>query len=173
MVCGNAANSSGTIYNSPYADEIYIGVVYPVESIDENTYLRKGIELAVNGINADGGVLGKTLQWIIRDDQNNTHLAMQIANTFFEQGIAAVIGHWSTNICYFLTDIYEENKTVMLTLAATGMNLFENDYRYVYRMIANNQVFSEAIESIFPKPGCPVPPYFTATTNTAPTFPPF
>jgi len=151
--CGNSANKSGGIYNSPQSDEIHIGIAYPAELRDKDTYFIKGVELAVNSINAKGGVIGKTLHTVIKDDHNDTHIAMQIANTFIEQGITAVIGHWSTNICYFLEDIYEANNVVMITPAATGSILFEYDYQYIFRMIANVRIFAEAIAGYMSKTG--------------------
>lgn len=143
--CGDSAAPGKTAYNSPESEDIHIGISYPAALMDGDTYFRKGVELAVNTVNNNGGVLGKTLKTVIRDDQNDANIAMQIAETFYEQGITAVVGHWGTNICYFVEDIYEENKVVMLMPAATGTNLFETDYRYVYRMIADNRFFAEVL----------------------------
>lgn len=151
--CGYPAGREKLRYNSPESQEIHIGVAYPVGQRDEDTYFYKGLELAIESINKDGGILGKKLSMIVRDDKNDTNLAMQIAQTFYEQGITAVVGHWSTNVCYFVEDIYENNKMVMLTPDATGLNLFEDKYRYIYRMIGNNQVFSEAVASYMAEAG--------------------
>ncbi|MCL2576465.1 MAG: ABC transporter substrate-binding protein [Defluviitaleaceae bacterium] len=140
--CGNSAV---TVFNNIGDDEIHIGVVYPVALRDRDTYLRQGIELAVEQINAEGGVLGRSLRTVIRDDENDAHIAMQIANTMYEQGITAVVGHWSTNICYFVADVYQENRVVMITPAATGTNLFEYKSHYIFRMGSNHDIYAEAI----------------------------
>lgn len=145
--CGNLSSSASKIYNEPSKDEIHIGVAYPAEIQDMDTYFYKGVKLAVDTVNENGGVLGKTLDTVIRDDKNDTNMAMQIAQTFYEQGITAVIGHWSTNVCYFVEDVYERNKVVMLTPDATGLNIFENEYKYIYRMIPNNRDFSKTVAS--------------------------
>ncbi|MCL2399226.1 MAG: ABC transporter substrate-binding protein [Defluviitaleaceae bacterium] len=134
-----------TPYNSSGADEVHIGVVYPVAMRDMDTFFYRGIELAISRINERGGVLGKPLRTLIRDDENDSHLAMQIANTFSEQGITAVIGHWSTDISTFLADVYEANGVVMMTPAASGTNLFESKYNYIYRMSANHYVFAKVM----------------------------
>jgi branched-chain amino acid transport system substrate-binding protein len=153
IACGGCASSVLAVHNAPQTDEIYIGLAYPVELEDKSTYFRLGIDLAVNAINANGGVLGKTLNMVVRDDKNDTLTAMGIAEAFNDQGIAAVIGHWSTNVCYFVEDIYEENGIVMLTPNATGINIFEYAYRYIYRMTANNQVFAEALAEYMEEDG--------------------
>ncbi|MCL2187808.1 MAG: ABC transporter substrate-binding protein [Defluviitaleaceae bacterium] len=141
--CGNA--ETVTVFNEAVAQSIHIGVAYPVESIDSNTHFRRGVELAVTQVNENGGLLGRTLQLLIRDDEGDAHRAMQIATTFYEQGITAVIGHWSTNICYFVKDVYEENGILLLMPAATGTMLFDYYHNYVFRMVANNQIFAEAM----------------------------
>lgn len=143
--CTGSADRSGTKYNRADADEIHIGIAYPVELMSNNTLYRQGIDLALSEVNSAGGVLGKTLKTVVRDDNNSAQTAMQIANTFSEEGITAVIGHWSTNICYIVEEVYEHNEVVMITPDSTGMNLFENEYQYIFRMIANNQVYAEAI----------------------------
>ncbi len=141
--CGG--DSGKALYNSQDSGEIHIGVVYPVEARDSDTYFREGIELAVSTVNEGGGVLGKTLNTVVRDDRGDPQTAMQIAETLYEAGVTAVVGHWSTNVCYFVEDMYEENRVVMLTPVASGMNLFEYEYDYVFRMIASNQVFADAL----------------------------
>ena len=137
--------TENTAYNSQDSDEIYIGIAYPVALNEGDSLFREGYELAIKYINENGGVLGKTLHAIIRDDNDDVHSAMQIADAFFDQGITAVIGHWSTNVSYFVSDVYEKNGVVMITPTATGMNLLDYDNRYVFRMFANHEVMSHAL----------------------------
>jgi branched-chain amino acid transport system substrate-binding protein len=149
LVCFTIFSSCGddsvAVFNNIGGDEIHIGVVYPVALRDADTYFYRGIELAVEQINNAGGVLGRTLRTVVRDDENDAHIAMQIANTLYEQGITTVVGHWSTNVCYFLADVYQENRVVMITPAATGTNLFEYESHYIFRMGANHCIYAGAI----------------------------
>lgn len=125
-------------------EEITVGVVYNT-ALDNETNFIQGVYLALDEINASGGVLGKRLQIQIKNDENNPTIALQKAHTFKEEGITAVIGHWSTNVSYVTEEIYEENQIVMISPSATGMSLLEEDYRYIFRMIANNEVFSKTL----------------------------
>jgi branched-chain amino acid transport system substrate-binding protein len=68
---------------------------------------------------------------------------MQIANTFSQQGITAVIGHWSTDISYFLSEVYEAQRVVMITPAASGTNMVLYEYDYVFRMTGHNHAYAE------------------------------
>lgn len=145
--CSRASVTEKAIYNLPDSGEIYIGVAYPKELRGNDVYLNEGISLALNTINAEGGVLGKKLCVAVRDDKNDANLGMQIAQTFYEQGITAVIGHWSTNVCYYTEDVYEKNKVVMLTPRASGMNIFDSEYDYIFRMCGNNETYAHTIVS--------------------------
>jgi branched-chain amino acid transport system substrate-binding protein len=82
---------------------------------------------------------------LIRDDRGDSRIAQQIAETFSELGITAVVGHWSSDVCYYVEDIYEERKIVMITPSAVSHNLFEFEYRYIYRMIVNNGHYAQAL----------------------------
>jgi len=145
--CNRNSSGVGYRYNNPKSDEITIGVSYPVTVVDAETYFIKGVIFAANIVNKNGGVMDKRLNIVIRDDRNNANIAMQIAQTFSDQGITAVIGHWTTNTSYYTEDIYEKNRVVMLTPGATGLILFEQNFDYIFRMIGNNTVFANAIAS--------------------------
>jgi branched-chain amino acid transport system substrate-binding protein len=133
------------LYNGPGAERVTIGAVYPASLWDKDYYMRDALELAVEEVNRAGGILGKPLELVIRDDRGDSRIAQQIAETFSESGITAVVGHWSSDVCYYVEDIYEERKIVMITPSAVSQALFEFDYRYIYRMIVNNGLYAEAL----------------------------
>jgi branched-chain amino acid transport system substrate-binding protein len=146
--CGRNVSERGIRYNSPNSDEITIGVAFPASSNDGSTaYFARSIEFAVKKINESGGVLGRKFNVVVRDDGNNANTAMQIAQTFSDQGITAVVGHWSTNVSYYAEDIYEKNRVVMLTPWSTGMILFNEKFNYVFRMIGSTKIFAWTIAS--------------------------
>jgi branched-chain amino acid transport system substrate-binding protein len=132
-------------YNSPGAETVSIGAVYPASQWNNEHYLRDALELAADQVNKAGGVLGKPLSLVIRDDYGDAHTAQIIAETFSDAGITAVVGHWTSEVCYYVEDIYEEREIVMISPGATSLALFEYDYQYIYRTIANNQVYAETL----------------------------
>jgi branched-chain amino acid transport system substrate-binding protein len=133
------------VYNGPGAETVSIGVAYPVAQWDGKSNYRQGLELAVQEINQRGGVLGKPLNLVIRDDGDDARAAMQIAETFHQTGITAVVGHWSSDVCYYVEDIYEERGMIMLAPYANSRVLFELEYRNVFRMIADNSAYAVAM----------------------------
>jgi branched-chain amino acid transport system substrate-binding protein len=138
-------NRSVIRYNDSDAETVSIGAVYPASQWNDDHYLRDALELAVYQVNESGGILGKPLSLVIRDDYGDAHTAQGIAETFSDAGITAVVGHWTSEVCYYVEDIYEERQIVMVTPGATSLALFEHDYQYIYRTIANNQVYAETL----------------------------
>jgi branched-chain amino acid transport system substrate-binding protein len=134
-----------TQYNAPDAETVSIGAVYPSSLWNNDHYLRDALELAIDQVNKAGGVLGKPLSLVTRDDYGDSHVAQTIAETFSGAGITAVVGHWTSEVCYYVEDIYEEREIVMISPGATSLALFENDYQYIYRTIANNQIYAETL----------------------------
>jgi branched-chain amino acid transport system substrate-binding protein len=132
-------------YNTPEAVRVTIGAAYPAAVLDADSYFRFGLELAVKEVNDAGGVLGKPLDLLIRDDRGDSRVAQQIAETFYDTGITAVIGHWSSDVCYFVEDIYEERKVIMISPSAVSTRLFEIEYQYIFRMVVNTLVYAEAM----------------------------
>jgi branched-chain amino acid transport system substrate-binding protein len=138
-------NGAEARYNNPDSETVTIGAVFPASLWDNEHYFLDALELAVRRINEAGGVLGKPLSLVIRDDRGDSHVAQAIAETFSDAGITAVVGHWSSEVCYYVEDIYEERRIVMMTPSATSLALFEWDYQYIYRSIVNNQIYAETL----------------------------
>ncbi|MDR0583993.1 MAG: ABC transporter substrate-binding protein [Treponema sp.] len=161
-------NGALSRYNGPDAETIAIGAVYPASRWDNDHYLREALELAVRQVNEADGVLGKPLSLVTRDDRGDSHVAQEIAETFSDSGITAVVGHWNSDVCYYVEDIYEERQIVMITPGATSLALFERDYQYIYRTIANNQVYAEALADYMEAEGIRRPAIFLPTTPMEP-----
>lgn len=69
------------VSSAAYADPIKIGVNQPLTGpfAASGTYIVDGAKLAVEEINANGGVLGEQLQLIIEDNKSNPTEAAAVA----------------------------------------------------------------------------------------------
>jgi branched-chain amino acid transport system substrate-binding protein len=130
-------------YNTAKAETITIGVAYPASQAAYGG--NYGYELAVKEVNEAGGVLGKPISLLIRDDRGDPHFARQIVQTFHDTGITAVIGHGSENVSFFVKDIYEELGIVMIVPNSTNLRLFDLKRRYVFRMIVNSLAYARTV----------------------------
>lgn len=125
--------------NAGKGDNILIGVPVPLEFAKKNTNFLKGIEMAQEDINASG-INGKKIKLEIVDDQGNFKKAVDIAQAFSKNvNMTAVIGHWFSDVCIPVSNIYEE--AGMLTIVPTVSNpeLTEKGYRYVFQSITSDK----------------------------------
>lgn len=125
--------------NAGQKDNIIIGVPVPLNFAQENTKFLKGIDMALEEINSEG-VNGKKVQLKIADDEGVFKTAVDIAQEFSEDTrMIAVIGHWYSDICIPISNIYEQ--AGMLTIVPTVSNpvLTEKGYKYIFQSIVNDK----------------------------------
>jgi len=111
-----------TPFAAARADEIVVGVAGPMtgELAAFGEQLRRGSEMAVKDINAQGGVLGKQIKLAVGDDQCDPKQAVQVANDLVKQGVAFVAGHYCSGSSIPASDVYAEEGIVQMTPASTN-----------------------------------------------------
>ncbi len=124
---------------------IKIGIVYPEAAIDEDTFYREGLMMALEAINASGGALGRQLVPVFKDDGNDITNGLIIGQSMIDEGVAAVIGHWSSNVCFVARDLYEAAHLPMISPAATAGRLMDGDVQFTFRTIPGCQAYANAL----------------------------
>ena len=97
---------------------------------------KKGMELAVDEINASGGVLGKKVQLIIRDDNANPGDAVRAAEELVSrEKVDVLTGSFLSHIGLALTDFAKQKKFFFLAgEPLTDKIVWQNGNRYTYRL---------------------------------------
>jgi len=70
------------------------------------TPMQLAAELAAEEINAAGGVAGRPLELVIRDDYADPDSAVFVANDLYESGVSAVIGHIFSGMSLAAAPVY-------------------------------------------------------------------
>src|SRR4051794_18737642 len=118
-------------------DAIHIGEInsYKAQAAFLEPY-RKGMELAIEGVNAAGGVNGKKLDVITRDDNANPGDAVRAAEELLlREKVSFLIGGYLSNIGVALADFANQKK--MLYLASeplTDKIVWQNGNHYTFRL---------------------------------------
>lgn len=82
---------------------------------------RRGAELAVAEINAAGGVDGRSLTILYRDDRGDGSRAAEIAQEFVDLGeVSAVIGHVTSGAMVAAAKVYDGNLAAVATTASSA-----------------------------------------------------
>src|SRR3954468_22397762 len=105
---------------------------------------KKGWELAVEEVNAAGGVLGKKLQVISRDDNGNPGDAVRVAEELVSrENVALIAGTFLSNTGLAVTDFAKQRKVFFLAAEPlTDKITWQNGNRYTFRLRPNTYMQS-------------------------------
>lgn len=97
---------------------------------------RKGWELAVEQVNASGGVLGRKLEVISRDDNGNPGDAVRVAEELVSrENVSMIFGTFLSHIGLAVTDFAKQRKIVFLASEPlTDKVTWGNGNRYTFRL---------------------------------------
>lgn len=98
---------------------------------------RRGIELAVEHVNRKGGIDGRKLEVVMRDDEGSGEKAARIAAEFVsDESIVAVVGHVNSGAMVAAAKVYDRNLPAVATTATspdlTGIS------PWVFRVISSD-----------------------------------
>jgi len=104
-----------------YAD-ITIATVGPMTGDNASTgaQFKAGVGLAVDDLNAKGGVLGQKVQWTSEDDACDPKTAVSAAELVAGKGVAAVIGHYCSGSSIPASAVYADAKIVQISPGSTN-----------------------------------------------------
>lgn len=94
-----------------------------------------GAQMAIEQINAAGGVNGAKLEGVVFDDACDPKQAVAVANRIVNQGISYVVGHLCSSSTQPASDLYEEEGILMITAASTSPEITARGYELVFRTI--------------------------------------
>ncbi len=121
---------------SDSGDTIKIGGVFPktgdVPAL--GAAMDNGAKLAIKEINDAGGVLGKKLEFIVEDDQNQAATAPNAITKLIEQDkVLAVVGTYASKCSIPMAAIAKQSKVVMITPGSTNEKVTTEGGEYVFR----------------------------------------
>jgi branched-chain amino acid transport system substrate-binding protein len=120
--------------------DILIGAASPWDEIKKSKVLLwEGIEMAVDEINREGGVLGRKLSILKEDDEGSVTTARIIAQRFAENvNMVAVVGHYTSYVCVPVSSVYEFSGLLMISPTATSPKLTQQGFKRIFRNVPND-----------------------------------
>jgi len=94
----------------------------------------RGSELAIEEWNAKGGVLGKKIEIVTRDDEGKPNQAVAVAQELVSAGVVAVVGHFNSGCSLPASEIYQRAGVLQITPASTNPKVTERGYSTIFRM---------------------------------------
>jgi branched-chain amino acid transport system substrate-binding protein len=97
---------------------------------------KKGWEMAVDEVNAAGGVLGKKIEIVSRDDNGNPADAVRVAEELLSrEKVAFLIGTFPSNVGLAVADFAKQRKTLFIAgEPLTDKIVWDNGNAYTFRL---------------------------------------
>lgn len=108
---------------STAASPIRLGLILPLTggSSDMGNSARIGAEVAVAEINAVGGLLGRPLQLVMRDDKSDPDTGVAMAqDVVLKEKVTATLGFCNTGVAAKALDVFQTHKHLLFVTCATG-----------------------------------------------------
>ena len=119
--------------------EIVIGAAWPWEARGEQILYGKGMDLAVEELNAAGGVLGRPVKLLRMDDQESVDRGRIIAQELGRNpDVVAVIGHLHSYVTVSAAPIYDLSGLLLVSATSTSPQLTSQGYGRVFRTVFND-----------------------------------
>jgi branched-chain amino acid transport system substrate-binding protein len=153
------------------ADAIKVGLSGPFTggSSSMGVSMRDGVKLAVGEINKAGGVLGKQIELVERDDQADNTLGVQIAQELInKEQVVATLGYINTGVALASQRFYQDAEIPVINNVATGSAISTQfpAPNYIFRTSANDTIQSAMIvEEAIVRRGFKKPAILADSTN--------
>ncbi|MCP4105827.1 MAG: ABC transporter substrate-binding protein [Desulfobacteraceae bacterium] len=118
--------------------DIVIGVVY---TSSYSNFFLEGVNLAVEEINQKGGLMGRKIKTIVRNDKDDTDRGKKIASELAENDdIIAVVGH-SSKVAIPVSLIYENAGILFMSHGSSDPDLTRYNGNFTFRNIPTYEEF--------------------------------
>jgi branched-chain amino acid transport system substrate-binding protein len=107
-----------------------------------------GVQIAVDEINENGGVNGKKLKLIIRNDQGDTKLANKYNQELIDLGAVVIIGHSTSKMANEVIDYANKNDFLIISPTISTRSIGGLDDNFI-RLIPSDDVQAKSISDYF------------------------
>lgn len=129
---------------------IKVGLVAALsgQSAKSGEALTRGLTMAINEVNAKGGVLGRPLELVRRDDESNPSKGMLAARELVQrEKVSVLFGGLDTPVSLAIVPLANQLKVPFMGIWAAGTKITENGAadNYVFRVSAVDELVDEAL----------------------------
>ena len=130
-----AAPEASTAPEPPTGEPIKIGILTSITTnfAPWGLQVRDGAQLAVDDINAAGGVDGRPLELVIEDDQNAAEEAVPAFERLLEEGVVGIGGVISSTVGGAVSPLAEQNQMPTFLVKSGAETILTPDSRYMFR----------------------------------------
>ena len=116
--------------------QIKIGIGAPITGPNASygAQFKNGVEMAVEEINAAGGINGQKLQVVTGDDVSDPKQGVSVANKFAAEGVKFVVGHFNSGVSIPASEVYAEAGILQISPTSTNPTYTERGLWNTFRI---------------------------------------
>ena len=131
-------------------DVVKLGLIAAMsgQSAKSGEAIVRGLSLAIDEINAGGGLLGKKVELVVRDDESNPAKGAIAARELVQrEKVAALFGGLDTPVSLAIVPFANQNKVPFMGVWAAGTPITRNgaSENYVFRVSAVDELVDKAL----------------------------
>ncbi|CAN2048713.1 branched-chain amino acid transport system substrate-binding protein [Candidatus Magnetomoraceae bacterium gMMP-13] len=105
---------------------------------------RNGVLLAIEQINKSGGIHGRPVELIVKDDQHDAKVAVQVDKELIAEGVVAIIGHMTSTMSMAVYPLINKEKIIMISPTSSTDELTGID-DYFFRITSASKTDSDQL----------------------------
>jgi branched-chain amino acid transport system substrate-binding protein len=102
---------------------------------------RDAAQLLVEQCNLDGGIAGRRVQLLIKDDQQNPDTARQVVGELISEGVVAIVGPMTSDMGLAVTPLLNDARVINVSPTVTTQQLSGRD-DYFFRVSATTREYA-------------------------------
>ncbi len=151
-----ALSIAGCSQSASSTAPIKIGIIGPQTGASAETgqAVAHGAQIAVDKINATGGIKNRKIELIVADGKNDPAESLTAANKLMLQDeVVALVGCVGSSATISVLPAVEKNKAPLLVETASAAKITEQGNKYVFRISATSRQEAQGVEAVLPKIG--------------------
>ncbi len=148
---GLVAALAASTFSVPAVAQVKVGVV---NSLSGNfaafgSRYNTGMQVALEEINANGGINGQPLELIIQDDRSEAQSALAALESMNKQGVPLVIGSYASGITGPMSKVATRQKLPFIVLGSADDSITKPGSDYVFRAKHNSTIVANVYFDYF------------------------
>lgn len=139
------------------ADTIKIGMIQPLTGAvaASGNYVANGAKLAIEQINAAGGVLGKQLELVLEDNKSNPRESVNsVEKLVLRDKVPVIIGAWGSTFTLAIMPKIDEYGVPLIVETSSSQKITEEGNTWVFRISPTSRMealaFAKKLDSFDP-----------------------
>ena len=143
-------SESGGDLGTAQSGDIKVGIVLPLTGPQAKfgEVEKQSFELALEEINARGGINGRKLEFLIEDDTGRPDVGRSVVEKLITRDrVVMVGGGYSSSVTYAVSGVCQQNRIPFLINTGSADNITEQGWDYVFRLNPPVSEYASGLES--------------------------